>query len=209
MRPFGKTKGSLTKVPIAEVMANEIAEYREECKREGKDTSPDAFMFPGRSGGPMDSSNYRNRVLQRLARELGLPKLNFPVIRRTIATLGKNMGHPKNIQGLMRHTRLATTMEVYMQSLEPEVRKAINSIHGELVATGTRGSTRKTPAVTALSSSREPVFYRPERQRFINHGQQSRSGKREGGRGRPAARQDFAICGQKCGQTIWEDELSA
>lgn len=148
VRPYGKTKGSLTKVPIAEVMANEIAEYREECKREGKDTSPDAFMFPGRFGGPMDSSNYRHRVLHRLATELGLPKLNFQVIRRTIATLGKNMGHPKDIQGLMRHTRLATTMDVYMQSLEPEVRKAINSIHHELVATGTEGSTRKPfPAV--------------------------------------------------------------
>lgn len=117
MRPYGKTKGSLTKVPIAAVMANEIVEHREECKREGKDTSPDAFMFPGRFGGPMDSSNYRHRVLHRLATELGLQKLNFQVIRRTIATIGKNMGHPKDIQGLMRHTRLATTMDVYMQSL--------------------------------------------------------------------------------------------
>ncbi len=97
----------------------------------------------------MDPSNYRHRVLHRLALELGLPKLNFQVIRRTIATLGKNLGHPKDIQGLMRHTRLATTMDVYMQSLEPEVRKAINSIHHELEATGTEGSIRKPPAAVA------------------------------------------------------------
>ena len=49
VRPYGKTKGSLTKVPIAEVMADEILEYRERCKRESKDTSPDAFMFQGAS----------------------------------------------------------------------------------------------------------------------------------------------------------------
>ena len=97
VRHYGKTKGSLTKVPIADVLVNDILEYREICKQEGKDTAPDAFMFPGRFGGPMDPSNYRNRVLQRLARELGLPKLNFQVIRRTIATLGKNKGHPKDI----------------------------------------------------------------------------------------------------------------
>jgi hypothetical protein len=78
-----------------------------------------------------------------------LPKLTFQVIRRAIATLGKTKGHPKDIQGLMRHTRLATTMEVYMQSLEKEVRTAINSIHDELVATGTEGSTPQQPTAAS------------------------------------------------------------
>ncbi len=118
-------------------------------------------MFPGRFGGPMDSSNYRHRVLHRLAKELGLPKLNFQVIRRTIATLGKTKGHPKGIQGMMRHTRMATTMEVYMQSLEPEVRKAINSIHDELMATGTEGSTPKKPSASRRSRQREAEVAAP------------------------------------------------
>jgi integrase len=146
IRPFGKTKSSLTKVPIADVLGKEIKAYREECRQNGKDTSPDAFLFPGRFGGPMDSSNFRHRVLHKLARELELPKLTFQVIRRTIATLGKTKGHPKDIQGLMRHSRLATTMEVYMQSLQKDVRMAINSIHDELVATGTEGPDPSTPA---------------------------------------------------------------
>ena len=59
------------------------------------------------------------RVLHRLAKELGLPKLNFQVIRRTIATLGKNKGHPKDIQGMMRHTRLATTMRFICSCSNP------------------------------------------------------------------------------------------
>jgi hypothetical protein len=46
---------------------------------------------------------------------------------------------------MMRHSRLATTMEVYMQSLEPEVRRAINSIHDELMATGTHGPETQLP----------------------------------------------------------------
>lgn len=149
IRPYGKTKGSLTQVPIAEVLAGEIVEYREECRKQGKDVSPDAFMFPGRFGGPMDTGNFRKRVLHRLADELELPKLTFQVIRRTIATLGKAKAHPKDIQGMMRHSRLATTMEVYMQSLEPEVRRAINSIHDELTATGTHGPETPTPPTEA------------------------------------------------------------
>jgi integrase len=132
IRPYGKTKGSITRVPIADVLANEISQYREECQKNGEDTSPDAFMFPGRFGGPMDPSNYRKRVLHKLAEDLQLPKLNFQVIRRTIATLGKSKGHVKDIQGILRHSKASTTTDVYMQSLEPEVRTAVNMIHDEL-----------------------------------------------------------------------------
>lgn len=137
IRPFGKTKGSLTKVPIAKHLAKELVEWRKELKEKGRDISPNAFMFPGRFGGPMDSSNFRHRVLHKLPEELDLPKLTFQVIRRTIATLGKTKGHVKDIQGIMRHLKASTTTDVYMQSLEPEVRSAINAIHDELMGNGT------------------------------------------------------------------------
>lgn len=140
VRPFGKTKRSLTKVPVAKVLAAELVAWRAQLEKEGRDASPDAFMFPGRFGGPMDSSNYRHRVLHKLAEELDLPKLTFQVIRRSIATLGKTKGHVKDIQGIMRHSKASTTTDVYMQSLEPEVRSAINSIYEELSANGTRGA---------------------------------------------------------------------
>lgn len=140
IRPFGKTRGSLTKVPVAKVLAAELVAWRAQLEKEGRDASPDAFMFPGRFGRPMDSSNYRHRVLHKLAEELDLPKLTFQVIRRTIATLGKTKGHVKDIQGIMRHSKASTTTDVYMQSLEPEVRSAINSIYEELSADGTRGA---------------------------------------------------------------------
>ena len=156
IRPYGKTKGSITRVPVAAVLAREIAEYREECRNQKEDVSPDGFMFPGRFGGPMDTGNYRKRVLHNLAEQLDLPKLTFQVIRRTIATLGKSKGHPKDIQGLMRHSRLATTMEVYMQSLEPEVRRAINSIHDELMATGTEGLSPESAASSQSLAGEAP-----------------------------------------------------
>ena len=141
IRPWSKTKGSLTKVPIAKQLAMELVEWRKQCK----DPSPAAFIFAGRRGGFIDSSNYRKRVLHKLAKDLGLPKLTFQVIRRTIATLAKDKGHVKDIQGMMRHSRVATTTDVYMQSLEEGVRSTVDSIHEELMGTGTWGTTPDHP----------------------------------------------------------------
>ncbi len=156
IRPWGKTKGSLTAVPIARQLAEELLAWRKQCREQQQRTKhkrgmttddPEAFIFPGRKGGFMDSSNYRKRVLHKLARDLELPKLTFQVIRRTIATLAKDKGHVKDIQGMMRHSRLATTTEVYMQSLEDGVRSTVNSIHNELTGTGTWGSGPQPPTV--------------------------------------------------------------
>jgi integrase len=94
---------------------------------------------PGHSRRTYGPGNYRRRVLHKIAKQLGLPKLTFQVIRRTIATLSKNKGHVKDIQGLMRHTKASTTTDVYMQSLEHEVRTTINSIHDELADNGSSG----------------------------------------------------------------------
>jgi len=116
-------------------------------------------MFPNRDGSFMDPSNYRKRVLHKLAWKLELPKLTFQVIRRTIATLGKTKGHVKDIQGIMRHTKASTTTDVYMQSLQPEVRSAIKSIYDELVGNGTNGlSPREQHQDRLVSRSAKEAF---------------------------------------------------
>jgi integrase len=73
LRPWGKTRGSLTTIPIAEELARDLAAWRERCP----DPSPEAVVFAAPRGGFMDSNNYRNRFLKKPGRELGLPKLNF------------------------------------------------------------------------------------------------------------------------------------
>jgi hypothetical protein len=55
------------------------------------------------------------------------------------------VSHVKDIQGMMRHCKASTTTDVYMQSLEPEVRTTINSIYAELVGTGTTGPVPEQP----------------------------------------------------------------
>jgi hypothetical protein len=82
------------------------------CKRSSTDTN---------CVSPIDS-----------ARECALPKLTFQVIRRTIATLAQKKGTIKDVQGVMRHSRTATTTNVYMQEIPASVQSTINSINSEL-----------------------------------------------------------------------------
>ena len=101
---------------------------------------------------PKPLADYRRRVLHKVARDLELPKLTFQVIRRTIATLAKDKGHVKDIQGMLRHSRVATTTDVYMQTMEDGVRSTVTSIHEELMGTGTTG---QHPAETRVRQGGE------------------------------------------------------
>ncbi len=65
----------------------------------------------------MDTANYRTRVLQPIADELEIPKLNFQILRRTIATRAQKLGSVKDIQSHLRHSRVDTTANEYMQEL--------------------------------------------------------------------------------------------
>jgi integrase len=102
--------------------------WKEQCP----DPSPEAFIFPNKEGDFMDTSNYRKRVLHKLAADLGLPKLTFQVIRRTIATLAQKKGTVKDVQGVLRHSRAATTTDVYMQEIPKSVQATVESINREL-----------------------------------------------------------------------------
>jgi len=83
-------------------------------------------------GGFLDTDNYRRRVLHKLVDRLELPKLTFQVIRRTIATLAQKKGTTKDVQGLLRHSRAATTTDVYMQEIPESVQATVNAINAEL-----------------------------------------------------------------------------
>ena len=129
IRPWGKTKCSLRTIPIPRKLADELWLWKQECPN----SSPEAFIFAkNKKGEFMDSGNFRNRVLHRLAEELKLPKLTFQVIRRTIATLAQKKGGVKDVQGMLRHSRTATTTDVYMQGIPEGVEALIEAVNTEL-----------------------------------------------------------------------------
>jgi integrase len=132
IRPFGKTPGSLTKVHLPDGLASELRRWKRECKN----SSPEAFIFSNADGGCLDTSNYRFRVLRPLAEKLGIERLNFQILRRTMATQAQGMGSIKDIQAHLRHAKADTTANEYMQALPESVREMVGSVYQMLAKGG-------------------------------------------------------------------------
>ena len=137
LRDYGKTRKSLRTVHLPGGLANDLWLWKQECP----DASPDAFIFPNsrkRNGamknGFIRTDNYRARVLKKLAGDLGLNKLNFQVLRRTIATLAQTKGNVKDVQGILGHNKADTTVNVYMQPIDEGVKQTLDAIYTELTA---------------------------------------------------------------------------
>jgi integrase len=135
LRHFGKTKKSLRTVHLPAGLANELWLWKQECP----DRSPEAFIFPNarkrngaKQNGFIRTDNYRARVLKKLAEKLGLRKLNFQVLRRTMATLAQTKGGVKDVQGVLGHSKVDTTVNVYMRQIEAGVKQTLDAIYSEL-----------------------------------------------------------------------------
>ena len=144
IRSFGKTPGSLSKVHLPDGLANELRRWKLECK----DRSPEAFIFPNADGGFIDTANYRFRVLKPLAEKLGIEKLNFQILRRTMATQAQRMGSVKDIQAHLRHARPDTTAHEYMQELPESVQEMVGSMYAMLKKGGDKAVVRLLPNAT-------------------------------------------------------------
>jgi len=101
--------------------------------------SPSSIIFPNSRkpngatrNGFIRTENYRARVLKTLEAKLGLAKLNFQVLRRTIATLAQTKGSIKDVQGILGHSKADTTLNVYMQEIEASVKQTQAAIYAEL-----------------------------------------------------------------------------
>mgnify|MGYP005814139301 CR=1 FL=1 len=137
LRDFGKTKKSRRKVHLPKGLVNELWLWKQECP----DRSAEAFIFPNarkrngvKKNGFIRTENYRARVLKKLAEKLWLAKLNFQVLRRTMATLAQKKGGVKYVQGILGHSKADTTVNVYMQEIEESVKQTQDAIYSELTA---------------------------------------------------------------------------
>lgn len=128
IRPFGKTRKSLGDIYLPTGLAAELLQWKQVCP----DSSPDGFIFPNSEGGAMDTGNYRNRVLKPLAEKLKVSKLNFQILRRTMATRAQRMGSVKDIQAHLRHSKADTTANEYMQELPGSLKQMVGSVFSML-----------------------------------------------------------------------------
>jgi integrase len=94
-------------------------------------------VFPNSIGGFMDYENFEARQLDPIREKLGLPKLNFQVLRRTFATraYGEKMGTLKDVQMQLRHTRPDTTLENYVKDIPDSVYQMVDLMYDEITRT--------------------------------------------------------------------------
>jgi len=94
----------------------------------------DALVFQSVKGGrPMRDNNILVRHIKPAGIKIGIPWVNWQVLRRSYATWLRMVGtDPRDRQSLMRHSRFTTTAEVYEQDLPESQLRAVEKL-GNLV----------------------------------------------------------------------------
>jgi integrase len=136
-----KSDASNTTIPVNEKVIERIQALRAlevEVKagravrryRVVKADGPDDLVFQSvRTGQPMRDNNILVRHIKPAARKMGIPWVNWLVLRRSYATWLRMVGtDPRDRQSLMRHSRFTTTAEIYEQDLPESQLRAVEKL---------------------------------------------------------------------------------
>jgi integrase len=125
-----KTKGSKAPVAIPDVLLPALKMWQQQ--RQG--AAHDALIFPSGNGTPMRPENWLRRRVKPLAKAAGITvPVNFQVLRRTFATNAQGHGNAKDVQTHLRHADIATTLGVYTQPIDANVRKLVNAVTDDVL----------------------------------------------------------------------------
>jgi integrase len=166
----GRLKTKASKGPI--IVPDFVRPTIEAWRAIAPDTSPDALMFPTFGRGerlgqlvPYSSQNFLYTRIRRIAVELGIPArlITFQVMRRTLGTDPQNHGTLKDAQGALRHASITTTGNVYVQPIDENVFRAVNSRANALVdgwapTFNELGRTGRQPKIIAENGCKNEVF---------------------------------------------------
>jgi integrase len=163
----GRVKSKASRAPIAvpEPVRPVIEAWRRICP----DPSPEALMFPtfgrGKRKGqavPRHAKNFLKWRIRPIAARLEIPTrlITFQVMRRSLGTHLSDHGTLKDTQGALRHASITTTGNVYVQVVEENVMRAVNS-HATTVLEGW------TPEVKSMGLTGRNIKRLPEPSRAV------------------------------------------
>ena len=113
-----KTKKSRRSIRLTprgvDALRGHLTHQMEDIERLGDLYMDQGLVFTTSTGGPINTSNLRQRSLMPLLKRAGLPHIRFHDLRHTCATLLllKNV-HPKFVQELLGHATIAITLDTY------------------------------------------------------------------------------------------------
>ncbi|MGA5278701.1 tyrosine-type recombinase/integrase [Streptomyces cellulosae] len=89
---------------------------------------PDGHVFISRTGHPLLASNLY-LTMQRIIKAEGLDRMNPKGLRKSCGTLLVHLKvHPRIVKAILRHSRIATTMDIYAEALTPDIIEAVGQL---------------------------------------------------------------------------------
>ena len=123
-------------LPLPEPCVHAVAEHRLMVERwrvdAGKAWHENDLVFSTRYGLPLDPRNFHRRFKVQ-ARKAGVPVVSVHSTRRTCASLLVELDvHPRVAMQILRHSRIAITMEIYSQVAAASTREALGRLGNTL-----------------------------------------------------------------------------
>ncbi|MEU1568519.1 tyrosine-type recombinase/integrase [Streptomyces mirabilis] len=89
---------------------------------------PEGHVFVTRTGRPLLTASLY-LIMQRVLRLEGLGKMSPKGLRKSCGTLLVHLRvHPRVIKAILRHSRIATTLDIYAEALDPDVVFAVGQL---------------------------------------------------------------------------------
>lgn len=143
-----KTAASAATIPLTSGAVSALRAHRlrqiEQRLRAGSAWTETAYVFTTELGTPVSASNFMRRHFYPIAARAGIPTRRQPDgtqglrlhdLRHGCGTLLVSLGvKPKLVQTILRHSRLATTMDLYVHVYDEDLREAVNTLDRALDA---------------------------------------------------------------------------
>lgn len=141
-----KTKTSKAPVPLVPTLQKQLASYR-------KGSTADGFIFAGRKARrPLNLANLARRVIAPTLSEHGIKWSGFHAFRRGLGTNLYQLGvADKDIQAILRHANVNTTLTYYVKSAPETSQTAMQKLEKAFRFGVKRGVRRKSSKRTITS----------------------------------------------------------
>ncbi|HSW95190.1 MAG TPA: tyrosine-type recombinase/integrase [Patescibacteria group bacterium] len=131
----------LTATAVAALRAHRVRQIEQRLKA-GTNWQETGYVFTTELGTPVSASNYMRRHFYPIAALAGIPTrrqadgtqgLRLHDLRHGCGTLLISAGvKPKLVQTILRHSRLSTTMDLYVHAYDEDLRGAVASLESAL-----------------------------------------------------------------------------
>jgi integrase len=133
-----KTAAGVRALPLVALPRTALLAQRENQAEQreaaGTDWLESGYVFTTRSGRPVEPRNL-SRSFDRIVAGAGLPRIVFHDMRRTAATLLKDLGVPaRDAQVILGHANIAVTLGIYSEVFDTEITSALTRVNTALDA---------------------------------------------------------------------------